>query len=412
MQYSKLSFLKSLTFSFLLVGLSGASVFAQGEPVTEADYQKKFEELERKILEIILATGGAETAFRKELEILRKELQDTKDEYRKVFNRPNLERTNHGWFSGFFQNQYVDNSNGGPLSDGFRSRRQRLNYNHIGDSRTMGRISIEFAAGVNQTTTQIRDAFIQYRPGTYLKSSGPTYTIGGQNTPIGYEIAYPSWARTWPERSIYNQVFFNGERGRGALYQNGDASNYWYAGIWNGITVNDFEAVNNPNGPGTGAGPTAGFHVRFGDFSGGLSFLSAERPAFGQFNSSEGREFTYFEFQYKPRKSRFDFRGEIMRGSDRLPNVSTSRRNVSGGHLTLDYILNNNDILVARYESFDSNTALGGSLTDAGNINLYGLGMVRDVNPFLRLTIAQEWVSSSSYLRGYQALTLRAQYRF
>jgi hypothetical protein len=368
--------------------------------------------LERRLLDILLVPG-AEAQFREEIDQLRKELKEVKDELKKLTDGKHLEKTNHGWFSGFFQNQYVDNSAGGSTSDAFRSRRQRLNYNHIGDSRTMGRISIDFAAGVNQTTAQIRDAFIQYRPNTYLAKSGPTYTIGGQNTPLGYEISYASWARTWPERALYNPAFHNGERGRGAIYQNGDNANYWFAGMWNGLTVNDIEAVNNPQGPGGEVGPIAGFHIKRGAWEGGLSGMAVRRPAVVTTAEPTDRRFVYADFRYHPTKSKFDLRGEYMTGRDRVAGLpSTVARDVSGFHLNLDAKINPKDIYVLRYEQFDSNTAVGGGVTTLGNINLYGVGYVREVNQFLRLQFAHEWVSSSSYLKGYQASTIRVQFRF
>jgi hypothetical protein len=401
-------FKMKLTFFSALIAITSCAFASEGN----SELIAKEANLERRLLDFLLV-GNAESQFREEIDQLRKELKEVRDELKKLTDNKHLEKTNHGWFSGFFQNQYVDNSGGGSTSDAFRSRRQRLNYNHIGDSKTMGRISIDFAAGNNQTTAQIRDAFIQYRPNTYLAKSGPTYTIGGQNTPLGYEISYASWARTWPERALYNPAFHNGERGRGAIYQNGDNANYWFAGFWNGLTVNDTEAVNNPQGPGGEVGPIGGFHMKRGNWEGGFSGLSTRRPAFGSATAPTPRRFVYADLRYHPAKSRFDLRTEFMRGTDRVAGLaSTAARNVSGMHAHLDTKMNATDTFVLRYEQFDSNTLANGNQTPLGNINLHGVGYVRDVNQFFRLMVAHEWVYSSAYIRSYQATTLRVQFKF
>jgi hypothetical protein len=397
--------LSALALSLLVV----SACFAQ------EDLTKQREVLERQLLEYTLASNSTEATFADEIAELKKQIV----EINKKLTAPNLEQTNHGWFSGFFQAQFVNTQSNGTTTGDFRNRRTRLNYNHIGDSRTMGRISFDFSAGVNQTTTQIRDAFIQYKPSTFLAKSGPSYTIGQQNTPLGYEIAYASWARTWPERAAYNQAYHNGERGRGFLYQNGDSSTYWFAGLWSALTVNDIEAVNNTRGPAGETGPIAGFRIKKGAWEGGLSTFTTRRPRFvnnGTDLPIDDRKFSYFDLRYHPTNSKFDLRSEVMRGKDRIPGQNVSATEAAGYHVSIDYKLNKTDTFVLRHEEWDADTALNGGLT-----TLNGVAYVRDVSQFLRLSLAWQWntqfgqatvTPANAPINSIQQLTLRAQFKF
>jgi hypothetical protein len=404
-----------LLFSCLAIGSIVCTATSQsaGNAQNAIDAEARISKLEKQILEITFSGGS--TAFARQLTELTAELKQLKES---IKTKPNFERTNYGWFSGFFQNQFTyTDSQSGP-NDAFRSRRQRLNYNHIGDSRTMGRISVDFASGINQTTAQIRDAFIQYRPNTYLESSGPTYTIGGQNFPIGYEIAYPSWARTWPERAAYNQAYFNGERGRGALYQNGSNSNYWYAGVFNSLSVNDVEQVSVAPGQDSEIGPLAGFHASKGSWDYGVSGFTTNRPEFGTSASSSpnsDRYFTYIEGRFHPKHSPWDVRFEVMNGKDRLPNATANPFSQStptrGFHVNFDHKISKQNTLVIRTEQHDRDTSANGD-----TLTQYGIGYIRDVNQFLRLSLTTEWIHdglrSSRGQTDFNLITIRAQFRF
>lgn len=374
------------------------------------DLLKKEEVLTKKLMELVLAPGS-EASMATEIANLRAELNEVKAAIAKQ-NQKHTDQTNHGWFSGFFQSQYFANDRDGQLSGLFRSRRQRLNYNHMGDNKTMGRISVEFTAGTNNSTAQLRDAFIQYRPNTFLNASGPSYTIGQQNTPLGYEIAYPSWARTWPERSVYEQAFFNGERGRGLIYQNGDVSNYWFVGAWDALTVNDPEQADvATKGE---VSPIFGVRHKLGAWEGGLSGFNGKRPSYasGAINlASTDRRFFYADLRYHPTNSRFDVRSEYMVGKDRIPLAATAAANdATGFHVNVDYKATANDTVVLRYENFDRNTNFNGDLQ-----TLYGVAVVKDVNQFLRLTLATDWNKNPTLPAGqtsYRTLTFRVQFKF
>jgi hypothetical protein len=404
----------SRIFALCVLGLGPFSQAQEVKSPQLGDLVSKRDASERQLGELLLTGGGstAESAFADEIAALRKQIKELEDQIKVLSSKDNLSKTNHSWFNGFMQNQIALNTRPETESGFFRSRRMRLGYNHIGDSKTLGRMSIEFAAGINQTTAQIRDAFIQYRPNTLKKASGPTWTFGGQNTPIGYEIAYPSWARTWPERSAYNQTYFNGERGRGILYQNGSPTDYWYVGLFNSLTVNDIETLNNTRGVAGNVGPVAGFQRRSGAWSGGISFFDSERPRYNdgpKTLASSDRRFLYADF--RNRQGKLDVRGEWMIGEDRVPNAAIADATATtGAHILFDYQTQPNDTIMFRYELFDRNRNVRGDYQQ-----LYGFGFVKDVGQFLRFTIAHEWQFNVPGIPGgdsFQITTIRAQFRF
>lgn len=322
------------------------------------------------------------------------------------------EQTNHGWFSGYIQSQYFSTDRATASSGFFRNRRVRLAYNHMGDEKTMVRLSIEFAAGTNHNTSQVRDGFVQYRPNTFKSSSGPVFTFGAQNMPMGYDISYSSGQRYWPEQSIYEQAFFNGEDGNGFQYQNGSDSNYWYVAAFDSLTVNDPEKADSATkGEIT---PVAGVHLKHGAWEGGISGMTGKRPSYsaGAVNlASTDRRFAYFDLRYHPQNSRFDVRSEYMVGKDRIPLAAVAAGNkTTGGHVNVDYKLSDSDTAVLRYETFDRNTDNAGDLQ-----TLYGVAYAKDVNKFLRVTFATDWNKNPTLPAGqtsFRTFTLRVQFKF
>jgi hypothetical protein len=218
---------------------------------------------------------------------------------------------------------------------------------------------------------------------------------------------------------MFNQAYHNGERGRGFLYQNGDSSNYWFAGLWSSMTVNDFEAVTNTRGPAGETGPIAGFHVKTGAWEGGLSTFSTRRPRFVNGTTDlaiDDRKFTYFDVRYSPRSSRFDIRAEYMQGKDRIPGQNYLATETTGYHVVMDYKLNKTDSFVLRHEEWDADSSLDGGLT-----TLNGIAYVRDVSQFVRLSLAWQWntqlgqatvTPANAPINSIQQLTFRAQFKF
>ena len=320
--------------------------------------------------------------------------------------------TNHGWISGFLQQQYFSSDKGGTNSGFFRNRRTRLNYNYIGDEKTMGRFSVEFASGSNNSTAQVRDAFIQYKPGTFKAKSGPTFTVGAQSIPIGYENGYSTPAVMWSERSVYQGTFFNSEASKGLLFQNGDAGTYWYVGLFDSLTIGDPEQSDvATKGE---ALPVAGLHGKMGAFEGGISGLYGNRPSYavGAINLAQtDRKFTYFDLRYHPEGSRLDVRSEYMIGKDRIPLAAVAAANkVKGGHVNVEYKYNDTDTALLRYEMFDHN-----SDATSQTQTLYGVGAAKDVSSNLRLSVWGDWnkvPTNSPSTRSYKTLTFRVQFKF
>lgn len=321
------------------------------------------------------------------------------------------------WASGFLQVQYNNSDAANGANDAFRVRRARLNGNYFADAKTMGRASAEFSSGSNQTTTQIRDAFIQYRPNTFADFKGPVFTMGQMNTPLGYDVSLPSWARTWPERSLYEQALFSGERSRGLMAQVGSIDNYVYVGAFNALTVNDPEQASLPAGQGDKVGGLGGVRFQQGDLNGGVSAFFTRRPAYttGGVTAPEGpREFQYADLRYAPLNSPWEVRSEVMIGRDRIPTATANAANTSnplfGGHLQVDYQLNHKDTLVFRTETFDRDRDSSGN-----TIGFFGLGWVHDATANLRVMGSVEFYNDGARAAGqqdYTAFTFRAQVRF
>lgn len=327
-------------------------------------------------------------------------------------SQKNTDKTNFGWLTGFLQEQFFSTDQATKNSGYFRNRRTRLNYNYMGDEKTMGRFSVEFASGSNQSTAQVRDAYIQYKPGTFKASSGPTFTFGAQNIPIGYENTYSSPSIMWSERSVYQNAFFNSEAGKGLLFQNGDANTYWFVGLFDSLTIGDPEQADS-----TTKGevmPVYGIHTKHGAWEGGLSGMTGNRPAYsaGAINLAQtDRYFFYGDLRYHPDGSKLDVRSEYMIGKDRIPLAAVAAANkVAGGHVNVDYKFSKADTATLRYELFDRNTDLSGMKQ-----TLYGVGLSQDVSANMRVSAWADWNNNPANpigQRTYKTLTFRVLFKF
>jgi Phosphate-selective porin O and P len=324
----------------------------------------------------------------------------------------NTDKTNFGWFSGYVQQQYFSTDQATKNGGFFRNRRTRLSYNYMGDEKTMAKLSVEFASGTNHTSAQVRETFVQYKPNSFKAKSGPTFTAGAQHVPIGYENLYSSSAVMWSERSVYQSTFFNSEVSKGLLFQNGDEGTYWFVGLFDSLTVGDPEQSDS-----TTKGevmPVYGVHGKMGNFEGGLSAMSGNRPAYsaGAISLAQtDRTFMYADLRYHPAGSKLDVRSEYMIGKDRVPLAAVAAANkVAGGHVNVDYKFNATDTAILRYETFDRNTSLAGKKQ-----TLYGVGLAKDVNSFMRVSAWADWNKNPTNPAGqtsYKTLTFRVQFKF
>ena len=317
-----------------------------------------------------------------------------------------------GWFSGFLQEQYFSTDRATQNGGFFRNKATRFAYNYMGDDKTMGRLSIEFASGTNQSTAQVRDAFVQYKPGGFKSSSGPTMTFGAQVIPIGYENGTPTPSLTWSDRSTYQQIFFSSQNGKGLLFQNGDDHDYWFLGMFDSLTIGDLEQSDVAT-----KGevlPVIGIHHKFGAFEGGFSGLYGNRPAYsaGTVNLAEtDRNFTYADLRYHPNGSPVDIHSEYVVGKDRIPLATTAAaKKLSAAHVNFDYRLNASYTATLRYETFDRNTDVSGDIQ-----TLYGVGLNHEFTSSLRVSFWADWNKNPNNVVGqqnYRTLTFRVLFKF
>lgn len=323
-----------------------------------------------------------------------------------------LEQKNTGWFSGYFQNQYFSSNRTGQQSGLFRNRRARLTYTYMGDGTFMAKVQLELAGGTNQQSTQIKDAWIQYRPGGFATTDGESYTIGSLCTPLGYEMEYGSSSRLWPEYSLLTQTYFNGEFGRGLVFRDTHGGFQWMLGAMNALPNSDPE--QNDIAPKGDIGVVGGIRSKTGAFDIGLARLESTRPTYtsGAVNlPSTNRSFTTFDLTYKPSNSKFLVRGEATVGHDRVPLAAGGAGTpLSAAHLAPEYKLNKRDTLMLRWDTLDRDTDTPGNTQ-----TLFGLGVVRDLNKNIRLSAAFDWNNNPTLAVGqqkYQTATFRVQFKF
>lgn len=328
------------------------------------------------------------------------------------------EKKSEGTFSGYFQNQYFSTNRPGQQSGFFRNRRQRLTYTHTVDNTFMGKLQLEFAGGTNQQQTQIKDAFIQYRPGGYKDSNGKditdgeSYTLGSFATPLGYEMEYGSSSRLWPEYSLLTQTYFSGEHGKGLVMKEAHGGFTWMLGAMNALPNADPEQSDiAPKGD---LAVLAGVRTKTGAFDVGLSHVNSNRPSYtsGAVNlPSTSRRFTSFDFTYKHANSKLTVRGEATVGHDRVPLAAAGAgTSIFGAHLAPEYKLSARDTMIFRYDILDRD-----SDTPGNTQTLYGIGIAREIGKHIRLTAAFDWNNNPTLTAGqqkYQTATFRVQFKF
>lgn len=324
---------------------------------------------------------------------------------------------------GYLQTQFRDTNQAGGANDAFSVRRMRLGISKDLDPQIKVKLSAELATGTNQTQAQLRDAFITYssRP----DSPGPAYHFqaGQMPLPVGYELRRSSSDREFPERAVYNQKLFNGERSRGmqvALQPRKGVT--VFLGGYNALTINDPEQSSSAPGPEGRLAMAGGVRLTGVGYEFGVSGLVGERA---RFTSGSGmsavthprvdREFYYIDGVYRGfLDPKLTLRGEVMLGHDRLPvtgTPSSSRvgTDMAGWQVQADYASNAKNRFHLRVEQFDPDRRRAG---DA--LNGLGLAWSHFLSPELKLTAAQEWFrdQTRSSQPRYHVTTLRVQLKF
>lgn len=326
--------------------------------------------------------------------------------------------------SAYVQFQYRDTNQEGGSTDAFSLRRVRVGATHVVDPKASFKWSFDLATGTNQTSGQLRDAILTYdvepnrreRPGFQILA-------GQQPLPLGYELARSSSEREFPERALYNQRMFGGERSRGVQLRYGIGKDTWaHLGGWNALGVNDPEQSSLGPGPGNRLGVSAGVRYSGRNMEAGISHFSAERSSFATGSGSAtvthpttDRKFTYLDANVRnvlvPGLS---LRGEAMFGEDRVPVTGTpgtprAGADMSGYQLQLGYDINRRNQINVRYEQFDPNVDISGNAVVG-----YGVAYVHQLSPGTKLTAAHEVFDDAARTsqQRYHVTTIRVQFKF
>lgn len=330
----------------------------------------------------------------------------------------------------YIQTQYRDTNQRGGATDAFSMRRIRVGVTQTIDSKTSMKYSFDLGTGTAGTAAQLRDAFLIYDIEPSNEKVGIQATFGQQAIPLGYELERSSSEREFPERAIYNQRMFNGERSRGINFKFGLTNNsFVHAGVWDALSFNDPEQSSLAPGPENRLGVSAGIRHYSEKHDIGVGIFRAERPKFTTGSGMSAvvhprvdREFIYIDGAYIGLFNPNIFiRGEAMMGKDRVPVTGTpssprGQVDMSGYQLQLGYNVNYRNQINFRYEQFDPNLDTGGNL-----IKGYGVAWLHYLNPNARFTAAYEVFEDASRLaigspamaqQRYHIVTFRLQYRF
>ncbi|HLO98788.1 MAG TPA: porin, partial [Fimbriimonas sp.] len=257
----------------------------------------------------------------------------------------------------YVQFQYRDTDQKGGATDGFNLRRVRIGSTQTVDTKTAIKWSVDLATGTNQQNAQLKDAFLIYDIEPSIEKVGVQLTAGQQPLPLGYELERSSSEREFPERSMYNQRMFAGERNRGINFKYGlSDSDFFHVGVWDALTVNDPEQSALAPAPESRLGMSAGLRHYGTNFDYGISAYRAQRPEFvtgtGAAAVTHGRvdrQFVYIDGNYVGfLVPDMYIRGELMFGKDRVPVSGTPAAAVGGTNMTgyqvqLGYNLNKNN---------------------------------------------------------------------
>lgn len=324
---------------------------------------------------------------------------------------------------GYLQVQYRDTNQQGGATDAFSIRRMRFGATIQADTHTSAKVSFDFATGTNQQNAQLKDAFITYDVDPSRERMDLQFIGGQQPLPLGYELKRSSADREFPERAVYNQRMFNGERDRGIMVQYGlGGGATLHAGGWNALTVNDPEQSSLAPTPESRHGFTAGLRHKGSKHDVGISTFVAERP---QFVSGSGasaithprvdREFIYVDGVYSGLfDSKFYVRGEAMWGKDRVPVTGTpvspmGETDMAGYQIQVGYNFSSSNQFHLRLEQFDPDRD-----SDGNAIRGFGGAWTHFLNPNTKITAAHEIFRDNARAtqKTYHVTTLRVQFRY
>jgi len=321
----------------------------------------------------------------------------------------------------YMQVQYSDTQEGsGTTNDGFQLRRMRFGQTNRIDDRTSMRMSFDVSTGSQRIAAEMRDAQLIYEPVPSITQVGVRIVAGQQPLPLGYELERSSGEREFPERTLYNNTVFAGERDRGVRMDYGLGPNsHATFGIWNGLTVGDRQLVsaNTFRNLNSEFGYSAGIRSYGVNYEVGLSGFYAKRPA-GSNGSppnnaypAVNRQFIYLDGMYL--LEQFAFRAELMFGRDRIPTLGSDGRpiylaatNILGYQGQVTYNIDSRNQIHFRYQYFDPNRGAGGDSTKG-----FGFGYTYWINPGAKITTTYEIFDEEGPEIKNNTWTIRYQFR-
>ena len=282
------------------------------------------------------------------------------------------------------------------------------------------RMSFDVSTGSQRIAAEMRDAQLIYEPVPSITQVGVRIVAGQQPLPLGYELERSSGEREFPERTLYNNTVFAGERDRGVRMDYGLGPNsHATFGIWNGLTVGDRQlvAANTFRNLNSEFGYSAGIRSYGVNYEVGLSGFYAKRPA-GSNGSppnnaypAVNRPFIYLDGMYL--LEQFAFRAELMFGRDRIPTLGSDGRpiylaatNILGYQGQVTYNIDSRNQIHFRYQYFDPNRGAGGDSTKG-----FGFGYTYWIIFFLKQKTAYEIFDEEGPEIKNNTWTIRYQFR-
>lgn len=320
--------------------------------------------------------------------------------------------------SNYVQFQFVDTqeSPGRTRNDGFQMRRFRMGQTNKLDDKLSMKLSFDVSSGSNRLQAELKDAQLIYDIVPTVEHVGTQLIVGQQPLPLGYELERSSTEREFPERTLYNNTMFAGERDRGVYLKHGFGPGvFGQFGVWNGLTVSDPQLRNantfrNLNGLFAG---TLGIRKYAIQYEFGVSGFFGKRPpvaASGNDPASPevNRHFIFVDGTYVGLLTEaLTMRAEAMFGRDRDPSkAGSTAKNMIGYQIQALYNLNYRNQVCIRYQYFDIDRSKSGNARKG-----IGFAYIYWLSPGAKLTFSYEIFDEEGPEEKNNVATVRLQFR-
>jgi hypothetical protein len=410
----------------LALALSCALSIAQSEPEKEVAALRSKAEVATKAIGELASSGKLTTSDEavQQLKRLVDELQTIRTRLdaieAKFSGKPVQPKPSPSTIklSGFTQFQYTDTARKGTAtysvpSDAFRFRRVRLIAEAAPSDFWSAKIVEEVAGGENQSQTQLKEGWAQY------KKDGYGVKIGQFAPMLGWDLERSTTIREMPEFAVLSRTYFSGENLRGITATRTEGPWTFGLGAFDSLAIQDPEQA--ALGSGTGNKLSANAAVRYDkdNLRVGISGLAGKRAAYyadGKASPETDRRFGILDAEWRHVfQTPITLRAELGVGRDRIPSaradLNRKAHDLTSFNLEAAYALNAFDTFAARWDQLDPNTDKGGNV-----INGYGLTYLRNLNSAIRLSVTYEWTEDRGRAalnqERYHLTTIRLQVRF